>query len=142
MGIRYIYFYTENGLDVYPQKDRTDLTFEEYISERIRKIHDVLHVVLGYGTDLVGEAKVNAFVAYQSRMPMSFLIVTGIIIKYFFQHPTKFQFLIDEIVEGWSRGSMQDNFLLQDWDQLLSCRYEEVVRQYSKPNQLPLATAQ
>lgn len=112
-------FYTSRKLDVYPMK--TDLNFgkEIYISERIRKTHDFLHVLLDYDTDLVGEAKVNAFVANQTKMPMSFLILCGIIIKYFFTKPLQFRILIDGIIEGWSTGYKFHSFLIQDWDELL-----------------------
>lgn len=121
-------FYIENQLDVYPMKDdKSNLTRAGYISERTRKLHDFLHVLLGYGTDLIGEAKVNAFVASQLRMPKSFLILVGILVKVFFSQPTKFDELIEGIAEGWQQGNRHKIFLKLNWDELLRMSTEDVV---------------
>lgn len=100
---------------------KTDLQYDKevYISERIRKTHDFLHVLLGYDTDLIGEAKVNAFVANQTKMPLSFLIIAGIMVKYFFTKPLEFRLLIDGIIEGWNEGYKYHPFLLVDWEMML-----------------------
>jgi len=112
-------FYKDRKLQVYSMKDPKNLTPEVYVSERIRKIHDMLHVVLGYDTDLIGEAKVNAFVSNNLRMPMSFLIVFGIFIKYFLKKPFHLQQLIDELLIGWNAGERYKNVLSIDWDAYL-----------------------
>jgi len=124
-------FYTERNLHIYPMKDVENMSAEIYVSERIRKIHDLLHVILGFDTDLIGEAKVNAFVANQLRMPMSFLIICGIILKYFFSQPLQFRALINEIIEGWETGNQFQNFLSVDWDEKLDLPIEEVKRSFS-----------
>ena len=123
-------FYATKGLDVYPMKDREDLTAEFYICERVRKVHDLLHVLLEFDTDLIGEAKVNAFVANQIKMPLSYLIMSGIMVKYFLKHPMKFQVLIDEITEGWKAAEEYQNFLSIDWDSMYDMPLDEVRRSF------------
>jgi len=89
-------FYKEHNLDIYPMGRMEIKTPAAYMCERTRKIHDMLHVFLGYGTDLIGEAKVNAFVAAQTKAPISFLILAGILLKIVFKQPRHFL----ELVQG------------------------------------------
>ncbi len=126
LGYEVFQFYKEKGLDVYPMKNMENISREIYISERVRKIHDILHVCLDFDTDLMGEAKVNAFVSCQAKMPVSVLIVCGIIIKFIFSKPFQFQMLLKEIIEGWRIGGETKNFLIQDWDELLKVQSSTV----------------
>ena len=130
LGFQLYVFYTDQNLDVYPMGRFSEYTQSQYIAERIRKIHDILHVVLGYGTDLTGEAKVNAYVLNQSRMPIPFLIVLGIGIKYLFKEPMQFHKPISEIEQGWKMGYRTDPFLTQDWDSLMKLPLNEVRRRF------------
>ncbi len=123
-------FYKNQNLDVYPMGRFEDYTQSRYVSERTRKSHDILHVILGYGTDLIGEAKVNAYVLNQSRMPIPFLILIGIGLKYLLKHPLQFHELINEIEEGWKMGYKTDLFLTQDWETMMRLPLDEVRHQF------------
>ena len=136
LGYHVYRFYHIQNLDVYPVDRFDHLTESQYIVERTRKLHDILHVVLGYGTDLIGEAKLNAYVLNQSRMPIPFLIVVGIGIKYLFRHPLQFHTLISELEEGWKMGDRTFCFLEQDWDCLLQLSLDEVCNNFVKDIQL------
>jgi len=125
-------FYTSKSLDVYPMGRFEEYTQSRYVSERTRKSHDLLHVILGYGTDLIGEAKVNAYVLNQSRMPINFLILIGIGLKYLFKSPLQFLTLINEIEEGWKMGYKTDLFLIQDWEIMMRMPLDEVRHQFIK----------
>ncbi|HEX6240027.1 MAG TPA: Coq4 family protein [Polyangiales bacterium] len=48
---------------------------EQFVAARMRDIHDLIHVVTGYQTDLVGEASVLAFTVAQTKNPGVALIV-------------------------------------------------------------------
>lgn len=48
---------------------------EQFVHARMRDIHDLMHVVTGYQTDLVGEASVLAFTVAQTKNPGIALIV-------------------------------------------------------------------
>jgi len=119
-------FYKKNNLDIYPMGRIEITTPAEYISERTRKIHDMLHVLLGYGTDLVGEAKVNAFVVAQTKSPISILILAGILVKILFKQPRQFLELVQGIDEGWREAGKYELFLTEDWDELLKYKTVEV----------------
>ncbi|MEE9439452.1 MAG: Coq4 family protein [Saprospiraceae bacterium] len=130
LGSSMYHFYTSNNLNLYPMKNIKNYKKEVYLSERIRKTHDILHLILDYKTDLIGEAKVNAFVVNHTKMPMSALIICGILIKYFFNSPIKFQKVLNGIVDGWERGNQCSNFLLQDWESMYSMDLEMVKQKY------------
>lgn len=101
-----------------------------YVGERTRKSHDILHVILGYGTDMIGEAKVNAYVINQSRMGISFLIIAGIGIKFLLKFPLDFHSLLDGIEEGWNMGYKTDFFLTQDWEEMMKLPLTQVREQF------------
>lgn len=132
LGYRLYEFYTSQNLDVYPMGRYDEYTQSRYVSERTRKSHDLIHVILGYGTDLIGEAKVNAYVFNQSRMPIPFLILVGIGLKYLFKNPLQFNDLINEIEEGWKMGYKTDFFLTQDWERMMRLPLDEVRQQFIK----------
>lgn len=48
---------------------------EQFVAARMRDIHDLIHVVTGYQTDLVGEASVLSFTVAQTKNPGVALIV-------------------------------------------------------------------
>ena len=56
-------FMDSQNLDVCPLLENERSSSAIYLRERRRKLHDYLHLALGYGTDLHGEAEVNAFTA-------------------------------------------------------------------------------
>jgi ubiquinone biosynthesis protein COQ4 len=68
---------TADGLVAASQEgDMTELSpGEQYVHARMRDIHDLIHVVTGYQTDLVGEASVLAFTLAQTKNPGLALIV-------------------------------------------------------------------
>jgi ubiquinone biosynthesis protein COQ4 len=51
----------------------------EYLAKRYREIHDMLHIVTGYGTDPIGELELQAFVFGNIglRHPVLILTLTG-----------------------------------------------------------------
>jgi ubiquinone biosynthesis protein COQ4 len=53
-------YYVDNGIKVLecPYPIRTDV---DYLTQRYREIHDVVHLVTGYGTDPIGELEVQVF---------------------------------------------------------------------------------
>ncbi len=119
-------FMTSQNLDVYPLQENIDPTPEVYLRERRRKIHDYLHVVLGYGTDLLGEAEVNAFTAKQTGMPISYLIIIGVLLRTMVKQPLEFHSLIDRLTISWKRGDKSENLFVYPWEDLFEYPLEEV----------------
>lgn len=119
-------FMTSQNLDVYPLKEGVEPSPAIYLRERRRKIHDYLHVVLGYGTDLLGEAEVNAFTARQTGMPISYLIIIGVLLRTMLKQPLEFHQLIDRLKDAWGRGSNSENLFVYPWEDLFEQPLEEV----------------
>ncbi len=95
---------TDEGLDLFPYVDKSELSEIEYMRERRREIHDILHVVLGYDTSMKGEAALNMFLASQSGMVISYLVVVGVILKHIFKHPQELASLMNLVAEAWQRA--------------------------------------
>jgi len=117
LGNELFHFFTKNKLDVYPMQVSNSMTKTSYLSERTRKLHDPLHVLMGFGIDHIGEAKVNAFVMAQTKLAVSSLILCVLILRFFFLRPFDFVALIDGIQEGWKEGKRSKMFLTIDWEQ-------------------------
>ncbi len=119
-------FMSAQNLDVYPLLENIEPSPEVYLRERRRKIHDYLHVVLGYGTDLLGESEVNAFTARQTGMPISYLIIIGVLLRTMVKQPLEFHSLIDRLIAAWKRGSQSENLFSYPWENLFERPLEEV----------------
>lgn len=141
LGKRLAKFYTNNGLNVYPASTDTKLKRNQYLSERIRKVHDFIHIIKGYDTDLEGEAQVNAFVANQTRLPFSLLIIIFIIIKTLIKSPSRFYPLLEKIVSAWNESTKCKNFLTYRWEDKLDLPFAQVVQDFNKLEVTPTPTA-
>ncbi len=119
-------FMTSQNLDVYPLLENIEPSPEVYLRERRRKIHDYLHVILRYGTDLLGESEVNAFTARQTGMPISYLIIIGVLLRTMLKQPLEFHSLIDRLKHAWERGSISENLFVYPWEDLFEQPLEEV----------------
>ncbi len=119
-------FMTEQQLDVYPLQENTEASASVYLRERRRKIHDFLHVVLEYGTDLHGEAEVNAFTARQTGMPICYLIIIGVMLKTMLKQPLEFHKLMDRLRMAWKRGGQAENLFIFPWEDMLTLPLIEV----------------
>ncbi len=91
--------------------------------ERLRDMHDLWHIVTGYGRDLVGEASLLAFSFAQTRNPgVGFIVAVG----WLKAGPTEAR---QRIVEGYQRGRSAAWLPAQDWEALLARPLEEVRRE-------------
>jgi ubiquinone biosynthesis protein COQ4 len=91
--------------------------------ERLRDMHDLWHVVTGYGRDLVGEAALLAFSFNQTRNPGVGFIVA---VAWFKAGRGEARRLI---VDGFRRGGRAAWLPAQDWEALLAQPLDEVRRQ-------------
>lgn len=91
--------------------------------ERLRDMHDLWHVVTGWGRDLVGEAALLAFSFNQTRNPGVGFIVAVAWLKAGRGEARRL------IVEGYRRGRRSAWLPAQDWEALLAQPLDEVRRQ-------------
>lgn len=117
---------TSEGLDLFPFVDKRNLEEIEYMRERRREIHDILHVVLGYDTSLSGEAALNMFLAAQSGMPICYLVVAGALLKNIFKHPTEIAPMMEQVSEAWQRGKNSQCIFSIKWEEWLDKNVEAV----------------
>lgn len=111
---------------------------------RLHAMHDLLHVVTGYGTDELGEACLLAFTYSQNRTRGLLPVVYALGARLWLHFPGVR--LLATIGEGFELGNRAAWLAAQDWEALLSRPLREVrenllvgaPRRYLE--QLPLAT--
>lgn len=90
---------------------------EQYLRFRIRQIHDLVHVLTGFGmTDIPGELGMQAFNAAQTRRPFSLALVGFGLLRIVLK-PDELPVTLRQIARGLAIGYAAD--------QLLAHRYEE-----------------
>ena len=127
-------FMDSQNLDVYPLLENEIPSSSIYLRERRRKIHDYLHLALGYGTDLHGEAEVNAFTARQTGMPICYLIIMGVLLKTMVKRPLEFHPLIKRLIQAWKLGGRSENLFVFPWESVLDHPLEEVQLNFKRMN--------
>lgn len=94
---------------------RTDLDPERRLyADRLRDMHDLWHVVTGYGRDLLGEAALLAFSFAQTRNPGIGFIVGVALLKAGSGAARSF------ILAAWRRGRRARWLPGEDWEALLT----------------------
>ena len=94
---------------------------ERSFQMRLRDLHDVFHVLAGYGRDLRGEAAVLAFTLAQTRNPGIGYIVLSVLMRAGFRSD-----MGKLIRQGFRRGLRANWLLDQDWEALLPQPIDEL----------------
>jgi ubiquinone biosynthesis protein COQ4 len=98
---------------------------EQFVHTRMRDIHDLIHVVTGYQTDLVGEASVLSFTFAQTKNPGLALIIVLAYLR-----PSGPQAHARPVLrEALSRGLKAAWLPGADWEALLERPLDEVRRE-------------
>jgi ubiquinone biosynthesis protein COQ4 len=87
-----------------------------YLAMRMRQTHDIWHTITGFGTDLIGEAKLQAFTLAQMRSPLAGALL-GAFLVYTLKSSIPLDPLIDGIWEGWCMGKASSPFIAQKWEE-------------------------
>jgi len=112
------------------------------LGSRMREMHDLLHVVTGYGRDLVGEVGVLAFTYAQTRHSgIGFLLAVAYFRSFFRRpgHPRAGsreggRAIREHLFEGRRRGRRAEWIVGADWEPLLSLPIDEVRRRFRIPD--------
>jgi ubiquinone biosynthesis protein COQ4 len=98
---------------------------ELFVMSRMRDIHDLIHVVTGYQTDLAGEASVLAFTVAQTKNPGIALIVLLAYLRPRGEHG----FIRPLLRQAFGRGRRAAWLPAADWEALLERPLDEVRRE-------------
>jgi ubiquinone biosynthesis protein COQ4 len=95
---------------------------QRFVGERLRDMHDLWHVVTGYGRDLLGEAALLAFTFAQTRT-----LGIGVIVGHaLWKARGDFAPARGIIWQGFRRGLRAEWLPAQEWETLLPLPLEEV----------------
>ena len=95
------------------------------LSERLRDMHDLWHVVTGYGRDLVGEGALLAFSHAQTRnRGVGFIVLVGMLKFWQAGRPE----VVRVMRKGWRRGHRAAFLPAVDWEAMLLRPLDEVRR--------------
>jgi ubiquinone biosynthesis protein COQ4 len=110
----------------------------EFVRDRMRDAHDLWHVVLGYGADVLGEAAVLAFTFAQTQNPAIGVLVVVALAKLHMPEARRL------IVRAFIRGARATWLPAQEWEVLLAQPVGEVrarLRVGAPPDYAPIRTA-
>ena len=98
------------AIPVLPADDPVSYTFAH-----LHEVHDIWHVVTGFGTDTAGELGLQAFNAAQfpTRLAIA-LISAGLLNALLFEWDDR-QARMDEISRGWALGQRSPHLFGVDW---------------------------
>ena len=92
------------GLTLNKLNDSSEITTPlEYVSHRMREIHDILHVLTGFDTSLLGELGVLGFGMSQFRSPISIMLIPAFLYKALL-NDGPYDVLLDSAVKGIQIG--------------------------------------
>jgi ubiquinone biosynthesis protein Coq4 len=102
---------------------------QEYSSEQTVYIHDILHVLTGYGVHSFGEGPLQIFSWYQLRLPAALLI--SIYYTLFTTIKHRNLITIKTFFEGKKLGKASDWILMEDLGKLLEEDVDVVRKRYN-----------
>ena len=93
-----------NGLaiDFYPTERRDGVV--AYIVNRSRKMHDLWHVITGFGISVEDEVGLQAFTLMQLRSPLSGILVASGLLHSALLNPAVFHRMLSRITTGFEMG--------------------------------------
>jgi ubiquinone biosynthesis protein Coq4 len=106
--------------DFYGDSTPTFRTDEEYLRFRVRQMHDIVHVITGFGmVDFPEELGMQAFLAAQTRRPFSIALVGFGLIRIVLE-PKELTRTLEQVAKGLAMGYGAKPLLGQrfedDWD--------------------------
>jgi ubiquinone biosynthesis protein COQ4 len=120
LGGAYVRLLDANGLD--PDLFQSPPGLPEvpaYIAQRMRQVHDIWHVLTGYGTDRAGELALQAFTYANVGAPSAGMIALGGLLRYGPTHPRYFGLVLDGFRRGRKAAFLPPIWLEEMWERPL-----------------------
>lgn len=81
LGQAYASYFAANAIAVFEPSALVVQTKQDYVAARLREVHDVVHVVTGYGTDDLGELELQWFnLGNMGCSPLPFIVLAAFFI--------------------------------------------------------------
>jgi ubiquinone biosynthesis protein COQ4 len=81
LGQAYASYFEANAITLFEPPALRVATKQDYVAARLREVHDVLHVVTGYGTDELGELELQWFnLGNMGWGPLPFIVLAAFFI--------------------------------------------------------------
>jgi ubiquinone biosynthesis protein COQ4 len=146
-SLGYVYYrhITDNGLNNIEMKDypnyRSHLESTGgakgmpdellYTTFRSRQIHDLTHLLAGYGIDHYGELAVQAFTLAQFKRPYPLLLIAAATTHTVFHRPDRMEIYLDAITDGWAKGKKAKLLLSGHWEEVFDRPLTELQQEYN-----------
>jgi len=116
LGYCYARYLTDMGFaaDFYRETPIADDA--TYLLMRMRKTHDIWHLVTGFSTDVVGEITLKAFEFAQTRRPLAIVLITGSLLKALVQAPESLNHILTQLCRAYQLGQRCQPLLAQRWE--------------------------
>jgi ubiquinone biosynthesis protein Coq4 len=101
-----------------------------FVIMRLRQTHDLWHVITGFDTSVAGEIGLQAFMAAQTFLPTSFILLAGGMFQSAVKHPELADVLMENIITGWKLGKKAKLIFGLDWEANWHTPLEDLRRQY------------
>jgi ubiquinone biosynthesis protein COQ4 len=90
-----------------------------YVSQRMRQVHDLWHVLTGYDTDVRGEVALQAFTYGQTGTPSALIITVGALLRFGMRDRTMLPLAVDGFRRGRDAVFLPPLWLEEMWDRPL-----------------------
>jgi ubiquinone biosynthesis protein Coq4 len=115
LGKAFADYLTKNGLDAAFYREMPIRSDGSYVAMRMRRTHDVWHVVTGFDTDVPGELGLQAFVLAQLHTPLATIILSTMLTRTIWK-PGDLDRSMDAIARGWQMGRSARPLFAQKWE--------------------------
>lgn len=88
-----------------------------YLLLRLRQTHDIWHVITGFGTDGLGELRLQAFSLAQTHLPIAAVIMASGIWTTLLQMPQHLDQLMENFHNAYQLGQHAKPLLAQRWEE-------------------------
>jgi ubiquinone biosynthesis protein Coq4 len=141
LGYTYYHHITDNRLNVLELKDYPayQASLEEfkgmpeelkYATFRSFQVHDLTHIMAGYGIDHYGELAVQAFSLAQFKRPYPMLLISVATTHAAFLKPQRIEEYMDALVDGWTKGKRAKSLIGVRWEELFDRQLLDLQREY------------
>jgi len=89
----------------------------EYVELRLSQTHDLWHIITGFGTSLVDEIGLQAFLLRQFPYPLATMLVANSLIFTTLKEPEMLPQLLAAISQGFQMGNAAKSLFAQKWEE-------------------------